>query len=90
MKLNEFRQISLIGCMYKVLAKILANILRKSGLESNIRNSTFFFGWTSKLGCILIENEVVDNAKRGVKKFRCLKLILKRHMIRWIGIFLIT
>lgn len=28
-KLNEFRPISFIGCMYKVLAKILANRLKK-------------------------------------------------------------
>ena len=27
--LNEFRPISLVGCMYKVLAKILANRLKK-------------------------------------------------------------
>jgi len=27
-RLNDFRPISLVGCMYKVLAKILANRLR--------------------------------------------------------------
>jgi len=27
--LNEFRPIALVGCLYKILAKILANRLRK-------------------------------------------------------------
>jgi len=27
-RLNDFRPISLVGCMYKVLAKVLANRLR--------------------------------------------------------------
>lgn len=44
-KLKEFRSISLIGCMYNVLAKLLANRLRK--VVRNFRIPICVFGGAS-------------------------------------------
>lgn len=67
-KVSDFRPISLIGCMYKVLSKVLANRLRLviHSLISDCR-STFIKG-RQILDGILIANELVDDAKRKKKK----------------------
>jgi len=63
-RLNEFRPISLVGSMYKILAKLLANRLRvvlgsviSETQSAFIKNSQIFDG-------ILIANEVVDEATK--------------------------
>jgi len=65
--LIDFRPISLVGCMYKVLAKVLANHLR-TVIDSVVSESqSAFFKGKQILDGILIANEVVDEAKR-IKK----------------------
>ncbi|KHN06118.1 hypothetical protein glysoja_042387, partial [Glycine soja] len=63
----EFKPISLIGCMYKIVAKLLANRLKKV-LPSIIdeRQSAFIQG-RHLLHSVTIANEVVDEAKRSQK-----------------------
>ena len=65
--LNDYRPISLISCMYKVVAKLLANRLRNvlSGLIDE-RQSAFIKDRHILHG-ILILNEVVEEAKRRKK-----------------------
>lgn len=65
--LNEFRQISLVGCMYKVLAKLLAE--RLSGVMSSIIyvNQTTFVKGRNILDGVVVLNEVLAYAKRGGK-----------------------
>lgn len=70
-RVSDFRPISLIGCMYKVSSKVLANRLRKviHSLISLISESqsTFIKG-RQILDGILIANKVVDDAKRKNKE----------------------
>lgn len=65
--LNDYRPISLIGCIYKIVAKLLANKLKKV-LPCIIdeRQSAFIEG-RHLLHSALIANKVVDKAKRAQK-----------------------
>lgn len=69
-KVSDFRPISLIGCLYKVLAKVLANRLRKViHLLIPDCQSAFVKG-RQILDGILIANELVDDAKKAFVKGR--------------------
>jgi len=73
-QLNDFRPISLVGCMYKVLAKVLANKLR-GVLGSVISDSQSAFVKRKQiLDGILIANEAVDEAKRMNKELLMFKV----------------
>jgi hypothetical protein len=73
-RLSDFRPISLVGCMYKVLAKVLANRLRGVlGSVISDSQSTFVKG-KQILDGILIANEVVDEAKRLNKEVLLFKV----------------
>jgi len=63
-RLNDYRPISMVGCMYKVLAKVLANRLRGvMGSVISDSQSAFVKG-KQILDGIPIANEAVDEAKR--------------------------
>jgi hypothetical protein len=73
-QLNDFRPISLVGCMYKVLAKILANRLRiVIGSVVSDAQSAFVKG-KQILDGILIANEAVDEARRYKKEMLLFKV----------------
>jgi exonuclease III len=59
--IRDFRPISLIGCIYKLLAKVLANRLALvlDGIISESQNS--FVGGRKILDSVLIANECVDS-----------------------------
>ncbi len=59
--IRDFRPISLIGSVYKILAKVLANRLRRvlDGLVSESQNA--FVGGRQILDSILIANECLDS-----------------------------
>ena len=65
--LNDYRPISLIGCMYKIVAKLLAKRLKK--VLPTIINETqsAFIEGRHLLQSVLIANEVIDEAKRSTK-----------------------
>jgi hypothetical protein len=66
--LDDFRPISLVGYLYKVLAKVLANRLRLViGSVVSDSQSSFVKG-KQILDGILIANEVVDEARRSGKE----------------------
>lgn len=63
-ELNQYRPISLIGCCYKILAKILSKRLREA-LPSLIDESqSTFLGECNILDSMMVANEVVDEAKK--------------------------
>jgi len=73
-RLNDYRLISLVGCLYKVLAKVMAN--RLSGVIGKVvsdTQSTFVKG-KQILDGILIANEVVDEARRMDKELLMFKV----------------
>jgi len=73
-RLNEFRPISLVGSMYKILAKLLANRLR-GVLGSVISESqTAFIKNRQILDGILVANEVVDEATKLKKDLMLFKV----------------
>nr|ABN08473.1 reverse transcriptase - beet retrotransposon, putative [Medicago truncatula] len=72
-KLNDFRPFSLVGRLYKILAKLLANRLR-GVIGSVISDSQSAFVKNRKiLDGILIANEVVDEARKKNKDLMLFK-----------------
>jgi len=72
--LNEFRSILLVGCVYKILSKVLANRLKKilpSVIDMN--QSTFLEG-RGLLDSILVANETVDFLKNENLSGVCVKV----------------
>ncbi|KAL4313034.1 hypothetical protein GQ457_01G003880 [Hibiscus cannabinus] len=66
--MEDYRPISLVGCIYKVLAKVLA--LRLSRILEEVIGETQFAFCPSKqiLDCSLISNKIIDyTKKRGLK-----------------------
>jgi hypothetical protein len=72
--LHDFRPISLVGCMYKVLGKILANRLH-AVISSVVSDSqSAFVKGKQILDGILVANEVVDEARRLKKEMLLFKV----------------
>ena len=61
-RLNDFRPIALVGCLYKILAKMLANRLRQVMGTVISETQTAFVKDRQILDSILIANEAVVEA----------------------------
>jgi len=77
-RLNDFRPISLVGCVYKVLAKVLANRLRSVVGSVVSESQSAFVKGKQILDGILITNEVVDEARRKRKELLVFKVDFKK------------
>jgi hypothetical protein len=73
-RLNDFRPISLVGSLYKILAKILANRLREVIGSVISESQTTFVKDRQILDGILIANEVVDEARKSKKELLLFKV----------------
>jgi len=73
-RLNDFRPISLVGCMYKVLAKVLANRLRQVVSSVVSDSQSAFIKGKQILDGILIANEAADEAMRMNKELLLFKV----------------
>ena len=62
--LNEYRPISLIGCIYKIVTKLLSRRLKKVLPSIIDERRTAFMEGRYMLHNVVIANEVVDEAKR--------------------------
>lgn len=76
--LDEYRPVSLIECMYKIVAKLLANRLKKiMPLIINERQFAFIEG-KHLLQSALIANEVAEEAKRRQKLCIVFKVVYEK------------
>ncbi|MCH79282.1 cysteine-rich receptor-like protein kinase [Trifolium medium] len=73
-RLNDFRPISLVGSLYKILAKVLANRLRAVIGNVISEAQTAFVKDRQILDGILIANEVVDEARKCKKELLLFKV----------------
>ncbi|MCH95604.1 cysteine-rich receptor-like protein kinase, partial [Trifolium medium] len=73
-RLNDFRPISLVGSLYKILAKVLANKLRLVISSVISESQTAFVKDRQILDGILIANEVVDEARKTNKELMLFKV----------------
>ncbi|KAK2356846.1 DNA-(apurinic or apyrimidinic site) endonuclease [Trifolium repens] len=73
-RLNDFRPISLVGSLYKILAKVLANKLRLVIGNVVSEAHTTFVKSRRILDGVLIANEVVDEARRSKKELLLFKV----------------
>lgn len=77
-KIHDYRLISLVGCIYKVISKILTNRLKE--VINNIiskTQSTFIFG-RYILDGILVANEIVDDGRSKKKEVVLFKVDFKK------------
>ncbi|GAU32659.1 hypothetical protein TSUD_218360 [Trifolium subterraneum] len=72
--LHDFRPISLMGSMYKILAEVLANWLRLVVGSVISESQTAFVKDRQILDGILIANEVVDEARKTKKELMLFKV----------------
>ncbi|XP_028084749.1 uncharacterized protein LOC114285866 [Camellia sinensis] len=83
--LNDYRPISLIGSMYKLLSKVLASRLKLVLPEVISETQSAFLGGRNILDGVLITNEVVDGWKKAKKKGLLFKLDFEKacDSINW-------
>ena len=76
--LNEYRPISLIGCVYKIVAKLLTNRLKKVLPEIIDERQSAFISGRQLLHSVVIANEAVEEAKRSHKPCLVFKVDYER------------
>ncbi|WJX12703.1 hypothetical protein P8452_03171 [Trifolium repens] len=72
--LKDFRPISLLGCLYKLIAKVLASRLSKVMNFLIAPNQSAFIKGRNLVDGVLVVNELVDLAKRQGKECLILKV----------------
>ena len=86
-KISDFRPISLVTSLYKIISKVLASRI-KEVLDSTIsKNQRAFVANRQIIDVVLMANEVVEEVRATGRKGVMLKSISKRPMIMWNGSF---
>jgi hypothetical protein len=76
--LGDFRPISLIGCLYKMVAKVLANRLAKVVGELIPDTQSAFLKGRQLVEGVVVVNEVVDFARKAGKECLIFKVYFKK------------
>ncbi|GAU38950.1 hypothetical protein TSUD_363890 [Trifolium subterraneum] len=89
-KLNDFRPISLVGSLYKILAKVLANRLRLVIGSVISESQSAFVKDRQILDGILIANEAVDEARKTKKELMLFKVDFEKayDSVDWVTLML--
>ncbi|GAU36827.1 hypothetical protein TSUD_320640 [Trifolium subterraneum] len=66
--LGDFRPISLLGCLYKMIAKVLAARLARVIGELIPKTQSAFLKGRQLVECVVVVNEVIDFAKKAGKE----------------------
>ncbi|XP_058732732.1 uncharacterized protein LOC131604303 [Vicia villosa] len=83
--LGEYRPIRLVGCLYKIIAKLLANRLKKVVGKLVSQTQTAFIPGRQIQDGVLVLNEVLDYAKRFKRKCMVLKVDFEKayNNVNW-------
>jgi len=80
-KVTDYRPISLVKSLYKVISKVLASRLREVLSQTISQSQGAFVKQRQILDAVLVANEVVEEARKKKKKGLVLKLISKKPTI---------
>lgn len=80
--ISDFRPISLVNSIYKIIAKALANRLGKFLDKVISENQLAFIGERNILDGVLITNQIIDEGKKKKKSLFMFKIVFERLMIR--------
>jgi len=83
--LVEYRQISLMGCIYKIIAKVLSKRLKKVMCKVISENQSNFIGGRNMLDIVIVMKS--STMQSPIKSLGCSKLILIKPMIHYHGAF---
>ena len=84
-KLEQYRPISLVGAMYKIIAKVLAERIKNVLPYVIDKSQSTFLKGRGILDSALMANEVVEDLRRGGSSGLCLKMDFEKayDSVRW-------
>ena len=84
-KLEQYRPISLVGAMYKIIPKVLASRMKKVFPSLIDECQSAFVKGRGILDSVLMANEVVEDLRRSGRRGLCLKVDFEKayDSVRW-------
>ena len=84
-KLKQYRPISLVGVIYKIITKVLAGRLKKVLLAIIDESQSTFLKGRGILNNVLMANEVVEDLRKKGRSGICLKMDFEKayDSVRW-------